>query len=284
MYPAAWTKSDDGLAIQVRCCRSCGTAGVLWTQADEDRRKFFAAYSYSQESAWQMSPASQYSLEAWIRSLEPYRKLNRWLDVGCGAGGLLEVASAMGWDAEGTELSTVAAERLRNKGLDIHVGFLPELEIENDGYDVVSMTELLEHIKDPGQDIAKAYAILRQGGVLFLTTPNYASLKRRCFGPMEVLIPPDHLWSFSRTGLERLLGRAGFKQVKVWSEGLNPYRFLVLKSQKELSLQPRISREQTQALQPAAHQKGSWRAVKSIVNWTMRVGNLGDTLKAHAVK
>ena len=283
-----WTRSERGARVPLLRCGSCGLSAVEWVESEEQRGEFFAAYSYESEAAWEVSQATAISLENWVRGMEPFRKLNRWLDIGCGAGALLRTAAAHGWQAEGTELSTVAAQRLQSAGVTVHVGTTESLQLPENAYDVVTMTEVLEHLPRPELVVRDAFRLLRPGGCFFLTTPNYNCVRRRLFGPEEVLVPPDHLFSFNPVSLRRLLRATGFTPVRVWTEGINP--FLLLQRLRERGRPPETGHpwagqwEQTTDLRLRAHQRPAWRALKQMANATMRITGGGDTLKATAIK
>jgi 2-polyprenyl-3-methyl-5-hydroxy-6-metoxy-1,4-benzoquinol methylase len=52
--------------------------------------------------------------------------------------------------------------------------------LANESFDVVVLTEVLEHLRDyPARALAESHRILRPGGILVLTTPNAASLGNR---------------------------------------------------------------------------------------------------------
>src|SRR5205814_10058518 len=60
-----------------------------------------------------------------IRAIEQrYGRRGRLLDVGCALGDFLVEARASGWDVEGVEISSYAAQRARERGLKIHTGKL----------------------------------------------------------------------------------------------------------------------------------------------------------------
>lgn len=279
-----WTRSETGENVAVLRCPQCGLSGVDWRAPAEERQRFFETYSYGSEAAWEVPQATLYSLERWVQWMKPYRQRNRWLDVGCGAGALVKAAAQGGWHVEGTELSTVAANRLQEEGFCIHVGSLPEIALPHAGYDVITMTELLEHLMNPLDYVHEAYRLLRQGGVLFLTTPNFNGMRRRWFGPAEALCPPDHLWGFTPTAFGIMLDQVGFKRARVWTDGLNPYLILAhLRPRAGDGLPPKLW-EDTNALRLVAHKKVLWRLIKAFVNGMVQLTNLGDSLKAFAIK
>ena len=74
------------------------------------------------------------------------------LDVGCGAGELLvELQTLKNCRCAGVDISAVAVEAVRSKGLEARVATLPEVPYERDRFDVAVCTETLEHVTDvPG--------------------------------------------------------------------------------------------------------------------------------------
>ena len=65
--------------------------------------------------------------------------------------------------------------------------------------------------------------LLRRGGCLYLTTPNFDSLSRRIMGPnWRAIEYPEHLNLFTARSLDRLLVSAGLSRVEVHTTGLSP--------------------------------------------------------------
>ena len=287
MRPAGWTLTEPeaGRApIAVLRCPVCGLVTTPWLFAgQEEVASLYTQYSYCSETAWDIPAATLHSLRRWVRQMEPFRRLNRWLDVGCAAGALLRAAVEHGWHAEATELSTVAAERLRSEGFVVHVGFLTNLGLPIESFDVVTMIELIEHLADPMEDLRSIYSLLRPGGALFLTTPNARSLRCRLFGFRETLGPPGHLWGFTPKALRKLLRRVGLRPVRIWTDGLNPYLLLRRIRSASGAGAPNVW-AQTQRLREHTITNPLVRALKFSVNVGMRLTRWGDTLKAVAVK
>jgi len=284
---AGWTVTEPqvgGQPIEVLRCPACGLVTTPWQfESEEELTAIYAQYSYHSETAWEVPTATWHSLRSWVRRMEPFRRANRWLDVGCGAGALLRVAAEQGWRVQGTELSTLAADRLRAEGFTVHVGFLGLLNIPPETFDVVTMIELIEHLPDPMGDLRTVHRLLRPGGALFLTTPNAGSLHCRWFGFRDTLGPPGHLWGFTTRAVRKMLYQTGFRPLRVWTDGLNPYRIL----RRIRAAGPQGSSDvwrQTQDLRERAVRNPAWRAAKFSVNVLMRMSGLGDTLKAIAVK
>jgi len=282
---APFLEIQDGFgrpASLVRC-RSCGLVQVAALPTPEELDAYYANYSYDDPAAWEVSSATAASLAALVRRLEPYRGQGRLLDVGCGAGAILRAFAGAGWSCQGTELSGVAADRLRAGGLVIHVGTLESLRAELGTYDVVVLSETIEHVRDPRGLLAGVPRLLRPGGALYLTTPHIDSLSRRVLGaawrPIEV---PEHLFYFNRRSMARLLGAVGLRPVEVWTDGLNPVELLRRFRAGEKG-GGAATVQRTDALREAAVRSRWLSVAKASVNAGLRLLGLGDTLKAVAV-
>lgn len=156
--------------------------------------------------------------------LTPYRKLNRLLDVGAGAGLLLSQAQSRGWEIFGVELSTYGpAYAKKHFAIDITQGKLEDARYPDGHFDVVMLQDTIEHVPNPKSLLSEIHRILRPGGALVISTPNYNSLGRRFFGSHWALISPvEHLCLFTPRSLKKLLVRTGFGIARLeTSAGIN---------------------------------------------------------------
>lgn len=84
-----------------------------------------------------------------------------------------------------------------------------DLPFENDCYDIVLNTQVLEHVKDPGKVCKELARVLKPSGLLFLTTPQSS--------PLHNL--PWNFFNFTNLGLGLLMDAAGLKMEKVQAQG-----------------------------------------------------------------
>ena len=141
-------------------------------------------------------------------------------EIGSGWGHFLAVSKAYFSNVSGAELSREQAAHARKAfGIDI---------VESDifaapsspTHDVIAAWELIEHVPDPARVLGWAFANLRPGGQLALSTPNFDSLYRRLLGPnWFYYIPSQHLTYFSPATMEALLRKLGFAEVRVFTSG-----------------------------------------------------------------
>lgn len=134
----------------------------------------------------------------------------RLLDIGCGPGFFLDEARRGGWEVAGVEPSrwarTFAQERLDLA--QVWEGSYERVsQLVAGSYDVVTAFDVIEHILEPERLLAAFQHVLRPGGVLVLTTPQFDSLVARIAGRRWYCIFPAHLHYFSTLSLQSLLER-----------------------------------------------------------------------------
>lgn len=95
------------------------------------------------------------------------------LDVGCGTGILMEVAKEKGWDVYGQDVSPFAVDYCRKKGFEIYDKFLPELNLPENSFDLITMFDVIAHLKAPFSYIDFCSKLLKPGGHLVIKTPYH---------------------------------------------------------------------------------------------------------------
>src|SRR6266496_5493622 len=120
-----------GFRMQV--CRRCKTLFTAHLPGPSDSTDYG---SYYHEANLDVPAVVHRQLARLVAGFDRYRRLNRWLDVGCGAGTLLDAAGSDGWETVGTEIADRAAEAARARGLDVRSGELDELRIRRGSFDV----------------------------------------------------------------------------------------------------------------------------------------------------
>lgn len=119
----------------------------------------------------------------------------------------------------GIEPSAQAASHSRESGLEIVEDFLTEETASQIGtFDVVHMSEVLEHIPDPRGMLQLARHLLTPGGLICIVVPNdynpfqYALRKVYGYKPWWVA-PPHHINYFDFDSLSQLFENCGFEVV-----------------------------------------------------------------------
>lgn len=233
---------------------------------------------------------SDYSEDAWVSELtrkrlceiaedfEPYRRNGRILDVGCGQGLLLDAAAEAGWTCYGTEYSEVALAHGRARGFHMLDGGSPLFE--GISFDVVVLTEVIEHMPEPRDEMTKILEALRPGGLLYLTTPNFRSLSRRILrSKWNVIEYPAHLGYFSPRSLIHLMERLGCSPISVRTTGISPTRFgKSLTGREHLKI---TAADADEKVRRALESRRSARWLKAAANAMLSATGSGDAIKAH---
>jgi 2-polyprenyl-3-methyl-5-hydroxy-6-metoxy-1,4-benzoquinol methylase len=136
------------------------------------------------------------------------------LDIGCSTGAFLSVSSEAGWQSSGIEIGKASATYASNTlGLQVTQGSLYDWQGEPESYDAVSLIEVIEHLESPGEALEQAYRLLKPGGVILVTTPNFNSLYRRLFGNRWWVVncEDEHIVLFTIDSLKKLLVAHGFE-------------------------------------------------------------------------
>lgn len=142
------------------------------------------------------------------------------LDCGAATGYLMEEAKALGMEPYGIELSEFGAARIAEKFGQSRVfrGPFDDAEfvgVDRDFFDVITMIDFIEHVRDPVATLAKAYTLLRPGGSLVVLTPNAGSLSRRLMGRRWLHYKIEHLFYFTKTSLQKSLSQVGFNGIRI---------------------------------------------------------------------
>jgi SAM-dependent methyltransferase len=143
----------------------------------------------------------------------------RLLDIGASRGVFLNQAREQGWNISGLEagLDSIAHASSRY-GIAIEHGTLEEANFEEESYDCVHMSHVLEHLLDPLQGLNKIHRSMKSRGVLVIEVPfefgdlfdRFRELLLRRQRAMNT-VPSSHLFFFTLSSLRRLLETTGFE-------------------------------------------------------------------------
>jgi 2-polyprenyl-3-methyl-5-hydroxy-6-metoxy-1,4-benzoquinol methylase len=259
----------------VRCyaCPGCGSL------SRPDRRDLERRYAdYLPPATLSLPPGTRARYREMLEALDPWRDgEGRLLDVGAGAGLFLDVARETGWKVEGTELSLAASRAAAERGIRVHVGDLARLPLDPGSFDAVVTLETVEHVPSPPAFLAAVFRLVRPGGGLLLTTPNYDSLSRRLLGREWLAVSPDHLCLFTPRALRRCVTAAGFRVVDLTTRTILPNEVL-----KRFRRTPaRVSgfrAEETATLQEAFVTRPAMKRLKDLVNRVLGKTGTGDVI------
>jgi len=151
----------------------------------------------------------QYGLDL-IDQLQPPGQ-DRIMDLGCGAGVFLEVASENGWEScVGIDANSRYSEGYQDtKGVQFIQSSFESLDRERLGgdYDCIALWNVLEHLFDLQSIVVDIKRILKKNGLLFIMVPNVESLATRLIREKSATFNWKHVSHFSPNSLKTLMSK-----------------------------------------------------------------------------
>ena len=165
------------------------------------------------------------------------------LEIGCAAGWLLKAARDQGWEVAGLEAAPKFQKYAANTlGLPVQLGTIDALTSQPSGeespdenilgnslFDVVVMSDVIEHLHDPVADLKKIRTHLAPDGYLILSTCDIGSAGARFYGVNWRQIILSHTVYWTKRSMRHALRRAGFRverfsEVRYWDPSPNRER------------------------------------------------------------
>lgn len=288
-------------------CEACEHVFVPALPDASELARVYETYGYDVSSA---GPEFLHQiLGETVATFAPFRESNRLLDVGFGAGGYLRAAKEAGWCPWGIEISPTAVRRGRAEQLGtILEGDFVTAPLAAGSFDVVVMSEILEHLHDPASFLRAAARVLRPGGLLYATTPHGRGISGRSLGASwSVLQPPEHLQLFSVASMRHLLTDARFARPSIYTQGVLPHELIAaLRGRVGQRLRPRAGFSasgggrldsrladenpgldrtiRAYRLNAALVGTPVGRAAKRSLNAAIRLAGIGDSLRVRAIR
>lgn len=190
-------------------CRQCGAVQQPSLPPGRRLHALYRAMSdgqYLDEEAGRRATANRL-----LELIARHVPAGRLLDVGCGHGLLLAEASAHGYGVLGLEVSAAAAAHSRDTlGLDVREVPLEDfVHTADERFDIIVLADVLEHLEDPAGALDACAALLAEGGVLCVVTPDPASPIARLAGRRWWGYLPAHSCLLPRRTLRELLAARG---------------------------------------------------------------------------
>lgn len=157
-----------------------------------------------------------------MRGLPP----GRVLDLGCSGGLFAERLEALGHEVTGVDYIEVPG--VREKCTRFHLADLEAgLPVEvGAGFDYVVAGDVIEHLSRPERVLAEVATVLRPGGQVLLSVPNFShwySRLRVALGVFDYdrrgILDETHLRFFTRASLRRTVRNAGYDVLDLASTG-----------------------------------------------------------------
>lgn len=212
-----------------------------------------------------------------LNTFEQYRKTNNLLDVGCGDGFFLAEAKKRNWNVFGTEFTSEAIDVCQKKGIPMTVSPINPSHYQNQSFDVITSFEVIEHISTPHTELQSFQMLLRKGGVLYITTPNFNSLSRNILkSKWNVIEYPEHLSYYTVQTLSALCCQYHFKCISVATTGISINRLRAGVNPKNSNL-PTVNTDEV--MRQKSEEKTIFKILKWMINSMLNATRKGDAMK-----
>ena len=188
----------------------------------------------------------------------------------------------------GVDLSESAIRLCKKRGLEASQTDFLSASLDGRRFDVITMSELIEHVPSPARFLRRAAQLLEREGVLYVTTPNFGSLAQRTLKGGWSIIHREHIGYFERSTLRRMAcDGTGLREIKIEAKNIAPSTLVAwVQGRKEGSptnvadMHREMRKDVDQRLRRTILARPALNTSKKILNRLISRIGLGDTLVA----
>ena len=161
--------------------------------------------------------------------IKRYSPGGRFLDIGSSGGFMVEAAREAGFESFGVELDPAAVEYARSHypKNTYFTGRIEDFVGTTAGFDAVYCSEVIEHVSDLNSFVAAIAALMKPGGIFYVTTPDISHWRRpKDLDAWDGFDPPSHCMYLTPSSLQRLLSKHGldvFSKQFAWKPGIKVF-------------------------------------------------------------
>lgn len=184
-------------------------------------------------------------------------KNKRVLDYACSCGHCLMAFKEEGCSVFGIDYDKELIDFGRKKGLNLSVGGIDDIKGE---FDIIVLSNIIEHLLNPKEDLKKIFSHLKTGGAVYLTQTGLHALKVYYNG-LDSILFPEHPYTFTLTTFLNLISFLGL-------EPINSDESIFVIAKKTNKISPRVISD-----------------YKNIKNFLQKYGkpSIYNTLRIHSI-
>ena len=202
--------------LKISRCNNCTISFSSTRLTDEYLKSKFYNKDYEEDIVGQ----KKYEILSHRFFQDIFNKIKRiktggkWLDIGCGKGYLLDIASKNNFDCYGIDIND---DFIENEKINFFNKDLFDLDFDNNFFNIITMCNTLDHIGLPKLYLEKVLNILKPGGILFVHVPNEYYFDRALFSNFTQYSPNVHLVNYSHKNIVNVLEKFGFSNISFLS-------------------------------------------------------------------
>jgi len=201
----------EGEFLRTVICKQCG---LVWSDPFPITPSKYYEKDYRIKYKGVYTPRIKHVYRAANVAIGRYKKIKEYLggkrdvfDIGSGGGEFLYLISRMGFNVQGVEPNEGYGNYSQEEyGLNVKVGFIQNIEFDDNSFDLITMWHVLEHTDNPYNILMKIHGWLRDSGLLVIEVPNIEAM---CQSPKNTF-HAAHLFNFNEDTLSLLIEKTGF--------------------------------------------------------------------------
>jgi 2-polyprenyl-3-methyl-5-hydroxy-6-metoxy-1,4-benzoquinol methylase len=220
-------KEIAGVKFNLDKCCACGTGYVNPQPSAESLKSLYACRGHGSNSLTSFEQVMISEVEFPNSTVDAQRLVTyakellgpcqagkaKALDIGSGYGFFSKAALEQGFQV--IAVNPASAENRIFKqlnGLEPIPRFFEEVDFDTEKFDLVILSQVLEHLLDPFQVLVKVRNLIKPEGVIAIAVPNVDAILIKILKSRSSFLGlPEHIIHFSRQGLSAILQRAGFE-------------------------------------------------------------------------
>lgn len=216
------SSSDFGIFFDLYKCQGCGAVYSFEYPNYEDIESFYLNSDH--DGYLSESKNRQATFKRIIKLIDGYlgpkKDLISLMDIGASAGLFLHTVQIYqpSWSIFGIEASRQAVNACKSRfNIDLIHGMLEDISLEShlERYDVITMFDIIEHVRQPLKMMQKASALLKKNGILVVTTPNIESWTSKILQSRWWSYRLMHNVLFSCQSMRHLMSRSSLKVIRM---------------------------------------------------------------------
>jgi len=222
-------------------CLNCGLVLPNIDLDKIDEKKIYDASDYVQDIDKEVISTFSYRKRTYAPERYSYIKEKiddipdrnmRLLDLGCGPGYFISYLKDKKIYYKGLELADFLVKFCKKRKLNVEKAYLEDER--NGDYNIITLFDVLEHLRDPEETFLTLNKKLSHGGYVLAYTPNIHSIAYLLMGPLQnTLLPFQHYCFFNEKSLNYLAKKTGFNLYSLEFYGLDVMDYFYMKSDSD---------------------------------------------------
>jgi 2-polyprenyl-3-methyl-5-hydroxy-6-metoxy-1,4-benzoquinol methylase len=195
-------------------CPSCEHIYLSNPLKQEQLIKFYTGYPVSSLD-WHHNESDFYKqiYQKGLNMIKPSCQGINLLDIGCSGGFFLSIASKQGFRASGIEPNKEESAYAIENGINVIGSIISDLD-SSSKFDVITLWDVLEHIREPVNYLKNLRSHLNTNGLVFVQIPTSDSLAARVMrDACNMFDGIEHLTLFSARSLDIAFKKARYSHV-----------------------------------------------------------------------